>query len=168
MRIHKTFIRCVVAVAAILTPMAAVAADATDETETETDETIISHNGRVYNGDILYKAINNTSTPTPEGGNAETQPEGLLIVDCQYGTRNHRVLKDTAQDVTCAMLRGRTKPFTYSVWIASASGDDTEKYTRETEWAYRPGEKQELTFTGSGKSITFSMACTGTAYADMD
>ena len=170
MCIHKAFIRCVVAVAAILVAVAAILTPATAvaSDETDADATRISHNGRIYNGDILYKVINNTSTPTPEGGDAETQPEGLLIVDCNYSTRNHRVLKDTTKDdIICAMLRGETDPFTYSVWITSAAGG-SEKYTSETEWDCRPGEKKELTFTGSGTSVTFSSTCTGTAYADMD
>ncbi len=166
MRIHKAFIRCVVAVAAILVAVAAILTPATAvaSDETDADATQISRNGRIYNGDILYKVINNTTTPAPEGGDAETQPEGLLIVDCNYQTRNHRVLKDTTTDnILCLMRFGVTDPFTYSVWLKS-----DQKHTGETEWDCRPGEKKELTFTGSGTSVTFSSNCTGTAYADMD
>ena len=166
MRIHKAFIRCIVAVAAILTLAAAVAAEVTRTTN--------GGHGQIYNGTLRYKAINNTTTPTPQGGSAETQPEGLLIVDCNYPPRDHRVLKDTAKDITCLMSFGETDPFTYTVWVETTtavigrSHYSSEKHTSEIEWDCQPGEKMELTFTGSGKSITYSVTCTGRAYADMD
>ena len=166
MRIHKAFIRCAAAVAAV-TLATAVATGLTRTTD--------GGYGQVYNGDLSYKVINNTTTPVPEGGDAEAQPEGLLIVDCNYQKRNHRVLKDTTKDnILCLMRFGETDPFTYSVWVETTtavigrSHYSSEMHTSEIEWDCRPGEKMELTFTGSGTSVTYSKTCTGTAYTDMD
>ena len=135
MRLQGTFLKSIVAMAAMLTPAVATGTGGSTVATTSWQN-------------ITYTIINNTTTPIPEGNDHGVTSEGVMGVSCD-ATNFNIILKDVTQDIPCYKLPSETHTLTYI-----AAGQETPSGT--VDWNCETGEKMQLTFTGSGTGITYS------------